>query len=177
MQKISWQENTAVYMGCGNPINFLNKMGALEIMIKNEETIHKLYKIYSKRFPDYTDFWWGLAVEETQHAIWIREFRSKIEEGSTHMADHRFDMNPLEKFHNYMNILLDTAEKQEMSLENALITALGIESNLIENRFFEVIGTDSEALKFVLNTLSFSTKEHLDRVWTVLDKTRKKNEL
>lgn len=147
-------------------------MDVLEMMAKNEEELRQLYKVYSEKFPDYKDFWWGLAVEETQHAIWIREFRSHVKEGRMEFNENRFDVDTIKVFRDYVKDMISHVQKQEMSLKGALNISLDIESGLIEKRFFEIFETDSEALKFVLNDLSNSTKRHFERIQKVLDKIR-----
>ena len=150
-----------------------SESGILEMMAVNEEKVSDLYKIYSEKFPDYRDFWTGLYVEEIEHAIWIREFRKKIKEGTVYFKEGRFNMYVIENFSNYMRRILDAAKKQEISLESALSTALDIEIALIENRFFEVFETDSEELKFMLKFLEDSTAKHRERVREAQNKARK----
>jgi len=151
-----------------------NKTDVLEMMAVNEEEIRQLYKIYSEKFPQYRDFWWGLAVEETQHAVWIRELRQRVNEGGhIYLSEDRFDIEAIKRFHDCVKVMLDVAEKREISLEEALSNSLSIEYNLIENKFFEVFEADSDVLKFVLKVLHTSTNEHKNRVQEALNKIRK----
>lgn len=150
-----------------------NKTDVLEMMAGNEEEIHQLYKIYSEKFPQYTDFWWVLAVEETQHAVWIRELNQRVNEGwHIYLSEDRFDIDAIKRFHDYVKSIIDVAKKREISLEEALSNSLSIEYNLIENKFFEVFEADSDVLKFVLKILYASTNEHKNRVQEALDKIR-----
>ena len=150
-----------------------NKTDVLEMLAKNEELINQLYNVYSGKFPDYKDFWRGLAVEETQHAVWIREFRSQVRQGHVQFNEDRFDVDIMGKLQDYVKDMINTAQEQEIPLKGALNIALDIESGLIEKRFFEVFETDAKELRFVLKVLSDSTKRHFDRIQKVSDKIRK----
>jgi len=141
----------------------------LEMMAENEKTISQLYKTYSEKFPDYEDFWFGLSAQEIEHATWLYELSSKVEDGFVHFRKDRFDINNIKKFHDYVNYILNHAQKQEISLESALVNALSIEYNLIERKFFEVFKGDAEELKLVLKLLYTSTSEHRNRVKKAFD--------
>jgi hypothetical protein len=112
-------------------------------------------------------------VEEIEHALWIREFSSKIKEGSAYFKEGRFNAYVIENFRGYLGDILDAAQKQEISLESALSTALDIETALIERGFFEVFETDAKELKFMLRFLDTSTRKHRDKVRGAWNKIRK----
>ena len=44
----------------------------LDQFVKQELLICELYKLFSKRYPDYTDFWTAMAIEEKQHAFLLK---------------------------------------------------------------------------------------------------------
>jgi hypothetical protein len=56
-------------------------MNVLEILVKNEESIAELYRVYASRFNEYRIFWNRMAKEELGHAAIIRKCISEIDEG------------------------------------------------------------------------------------------------
>jgi len=145
----------------------------LTMMVENEELVSELYRRYSEKFAVHEDFWFGLAVEEINHSIWIRDLNKKVLDGDVRFDESRFNMYALKNFRDYMNEMIGIANTQEVTLESALGTALNIESALIERKFFEVFESDSKELKEVLNLLAISTKRHADLVREFWNKTKK----
>jgi rubrerythrin len=134
----------------------------VRLLAENEELISDLYTAYAKRFPEHADFWSGLAVEERDHARWLRELGSRVEEGSLYVNEDRFRREPIRLFHEYLEGEL--RRQAPMPLARALSVALSTEQALIERRFFEVFETDSAELKHILRDLASATEEHVKQV-------------
>ncbi|MHC4156665.1 MAG: hypothetical protein ACYST6_17335 [Planctomycetota bacterium] len=136
----------------------------IEMLTKHEETIGQLYKAYAERYTDHRDFWLGLSADEDQHARWINELRSKIEDGSVHFNQDRFQIPPIRHSLNYVEKMLLKSVEADFELIEAFSTAWYIEDALLENKFFEVFETDSADLKETLRKLSEATEEHRQRI-------------
>lgn len=54
----------------------------LQMMVANEEAVSRLYEVYGSMFPEHEEFWFGLAMEEADHASWILELLHKVSKGS-----------------------------------------------------------------------------------------------
>jgi rubrerythrin len=136
----------------------------IEMLAGHERAIGRLYKVYAEKFPYYEDFWLAFSGEETQHANWINELQSKIEEGSIHFNQDRFQIPAIQHSLNYAQKMLAKAQESDLDLISALSTASSIEDALIENRFFEIFEADSAQLKETLRRLAEATEDHRRRI-------------
>ncbi|MHC4062523.1 MAG: hypothetical protein ACYSUC_01720 [Planctomycetota bacterium] len=136
----------------------------VEMLAKHEEAIGQLYKAYSERYTDHRDFWLGLSDDESQHARWINELHSKVEDGSVHFKQDRFQIPAIRHSLNYVEKMLFKSIEADFELIEAFSTAWYIEDALLENKFFEVFETDSADLKETLRKLSEATAEHRQRI-------------
>ncbi|MHC4645974.1 MAG: hypothetical protein ACYTBJ_10750 [Planctomycetota bacterium] len=136
----------------------------IEMLAAHELAIGQLYKAYAEKFPDYRDFWLGLSNDEEQHAHWIRQLQSKIEEGSVHFKHDRFQVRAIQHCLKYAQKILLESQEPDFKLMNALSTAWYLEDALIENKFFEVFETDSSELNETLRKLADATEGHRQRL-------------
>lgn len=136
----------------------------LEAMKEHEQSLAGLYELYAGKFPEYKDFWTELSLEEVQHAGWIDKLQADIEDSSEDFIVERFQIGAIQHSTEYVKKLMDTANQSDFVLINALSTALRLEEALMENKYFEVIETDSAKTKHTLAMLAQSTQEHCQRV-------------
>ena len=139
-----------------------NPQAIIALMAENEESVARLYEAYAGRFPEHAGFWSGLAAEERDHARWLRELGSRVEEGTLFVNEDRFRREPIRVFREYLEGEL--RRQGPVPLARALSVALSTEQALIERRFFEVFETDSAELKHVLHDLASATEEHVRKV-------------
>ena len=136
----------------------------LEAMKEHEQALAQLYEFYTGKFPEYKDFWNELSLEEVQHAGWIDKLQAGVENSSDDFVVERFPIGAIQHSTQYVKKLADTADQPDFVLINALSTALRLEEALMENKYFEVIETDSAKTKHTLNMLAQSTQQHYQRV-------------
>ena len=141
-----------------------NQIKTIEALANHEEAISELYRKYSDKFPDYEQFWLGLAEEEVLHAKWIRELRDDIEEGTVFFNEGRFNIVAIQTSLKYIRRQIVDSESQEISLIIALSLALDTEEALLERKYFEIFEGDSVRLKHVLQDLAEATDLHRDRI-------------
>ena len=144
----------------------------IEMLADHELAIGRLYKTYAEKFPYYKDFWLALSAEETQHANWINELQSKIEQGSIRFNPDRFQIPAIQHSLNYAQKMLARAQESDIDLISALSTASSIEDALIENRFFEIFEADSAQLKETLRRLAQATEDHRRRILKVKEENK-----
>ena len=144
----------------------------IEMMSMNEEGIRKLYEAYAEKFPDYRDFWSGLAKEEAEHALWISRLASRGKEGSILINEKRFNTAAIRTFSSYIDREITNAKSLPMSVVSALSVALYIEESIIEHNYFEVFEGDSVEFKKTLSDLASATKKHHDRIKEALRKAK-----
>jgi hypothetical protein len=144
----------------------------LEAMKEHELALARLYGLYAEKYPDYEDFWTSLSLEENQHAAWLDQLWSEIENGSEDIIVERFPIGAVQRSTEYVKKLEDTAYQPDFVLVNALSTALRLEEALMENKFFEVCEGDSAKTKLTLSLLAQSTLEHCLKVRELWQKHR-----
>ena len=136
----------------------------LEAMKEHEQSLAHLYERYATKFLEYKGFWTELSLEEVQHADWLDKLQAGIEGSSEDFIVERFPLGAIQHSTEYVKKLAETADQPDFVLINALSTALRLEEALMENKYFEVIETDSIKTKHTLAMLAQSTREHYQRV-------------
>ena len=74
----------------------------IEVMASNEEMIGQHYQVYAEKFKDYQDFWKRLAVEEGEHALWIRELNEEAQKGLMSIDEKRFNKESILEFQKHL---------------------------------------------------------------------------
>lgn len=141
-----------------------NQEDILELLAGNEETIGRLYTKYSQRFHEMEDLWNGLADDERNHAIWIRNLKEKTKNRESYVNPERFKPAAVKTFIAHTEKEIIEASKPGYQLINALSIAFFLEDSLIEKKYFEVISTDSADLKNLLQKLESATRKHALRI-------------
>lgn len=126
----------------------------ISLLGQQESTISRLYRGFSYIFEN-NDFWQKLANQENIHMQWIMSLKAS-EEAS--INKERFNIEAIKEMIDYENKLIQ--KQSELTLKQALGTALDIENSLLENKFFTVFDTDSDSLKKVLTDLAKDTDNH-----------------
>ena len=136
----------------------------LEAMKEHEQSLARLYERYALKFREYKGFWSELSLEEVQHARWIDKLQTDIKDSSEDFIVERFPLGAIQRSTEYVNKQADTADQPDFVLINALSTALRLEEAMMENKYFEVIETDSAKTKHTLAMLAQSTQEHYQKI-------------
>ncbi|MBM4446162.1 MAG: hypothetical protein FJ023_02255 [Chloroflexi bacterium] len=136
----------------------------IEMLAKNEEAVARLYRAYADRFPEYKDFWAGLAVDEVDHASELRRLCEIAGRRGLYPSEGRFNTTAISVFSSYLERESEPNRVKALSLINALSVAVYIEESIIEHKFFDVFETDSVELRHVLLNLAAETKKHLEQV-------------
>ena len=82
----------------------------IEMLAKNEKAVAQLYSAYADRFPEYRDFWSGLAVEEIGHADELYKLCVIAGEGSLYIKEGRFNTTAIGNFSSYVKGSLNLTE-------------------------------------------------------------------
>jgi len=144
----------------------------VELLAKNEESIGHLYQVYAERFPEYDEFWSGLAMEEIEHSNWIHDLMKKVREGSVYIVKGRFKEQAIDTFLGYLGREIAKAKAETIPLIESLSTALYIEKSLIERKYFEVFDSDSAELTHLLEDLRSATEWHVQKIEKVWNEHR-----
>ena len=146
-----------------------NKHDILTIYMNVEEAMSNLYKIYSKKFPDWYEFWFDLYMAEMKHAALIRGLSRRVESGEITFNDNRFDVIVISSALKNIGILESNAHGKDIEIKYALQVALDMENSLLEKNMYKIFETDSEALKKLLLHLHQETEEHKETVKKALE--------
>ena len=136
----------------------------IEAMKEHEQSLARLYELYAAKFPEYKGFWTELSHEEVQHADWLDKLQADIEDSSDDFIVERFPLGAIQRSTEFVKQQVDMADQPDFVLINALSTALRLEEALMENKYFEVIETDSIKTKHTLAMLARETREHYQRI-------------
>ena len=132
----------------------------MEMLIKHEEAISKLFEAYAQKFPEYKEFWSTVSWEEKDHAENIRKLSQMIEKGHAHFDLEKFKPSVIENSMDYIAKELVRAEQENISLRTALSVALNIEDAIIDGKVFEKFkGYTADAKRF-LRECAASFAEH-----------------
>ena len=142
----------------------------VELLAQNEEKVSVLYETYAGKFPEYEEFWSGLAKEEVGHAAWIRKLYSN---SAVSFNEERFKSKPVEISLKYLDEKIQEAQIQAIDLAGALSIAIELETNMIERDFFSVFDGDPDELKETFENLKTATQGHAERVRSLWLKKRK----
>jgi len=136
----------------------------LEAMKEHELAIAGLYEVYAEKFPEHKDFWTKFVHEEIKHADCISSLQIIVDESTEDFVVERFKIGAIENSTKYVKNLADTARQSDISLINAISTAIYLEQALIEKNYFEAIESDNAQTKQILSLLARDTKNHYDKL-------------
>jgi rubrerythrin len=144
----------------------------VELLLKNERAIAKLYAGCAERFPEHEMFWAKLAKEEVRHASIIEKILEKVDDKTIFIDETRFKMRPLEISVEYVSDVTDRLERGEVTLLGALAIASSIEDSIFEGNYFEIFKAESAGLNEKLKILKDETAEHKLKITEMLEKVR-----
>ncbi|MGM0688868.1 MAG: ferritin family protein [Bacillota bacterium] len=149
----------------------------MDLLLKHERAISKLYSMCAEQFPELSSFWDQLADEEKKHAAVLEKLLEKVDDHTLYLNDARFKIRPLEISLEYAEEVTGQVEKGNVNLIRALSIAHSIEDSLFESRYFEIFKGESAFLNQHLKQLQDEAADHRDRVKVMLDKARRGDEL
>jgi hypothetical protein len=138
----------------------------LELFVKQELLIEKLYKRFSERYPDYKRFWTKLAYEEYQHALIIQRLSENLSINSILFSQGNLRTTNLNSSINYIeNLIIDfTNNKSDFPIARSATIALQLEKGLWENKIFQCFEGDSEEVRRVLSSLHLEQEVHIRKI-------------
>jgi hypothetical protein len=137
----------------------------LELFMRQEILIGKLYKLFSYRYPEYKVFWTEMAMEERQHASWIRRLseldttdKFKFSQGELRSNDLASSIESIE------GLIGGVKNNREFSITQAVSMALLIEKALWEKKVFQCFEGDSDEVRRIMNTLNLEQEFHIKKL-------------
>jgi len=144
----------------------------LEASIELEQCMSELYFLYTKLFPEDSEFWWKLANEEVNHASLLKSGRIYLEKGILPKEMLHEDITVLKTTIKWIQMLIKKYTQTAPSFEDAYFEAIKLESSAGEFHFQVLMTeeTDSKIVK-IFQDLAGDDKDHNRRVLDLL--TRK----
>ncbi|MFW6011900.1 MAG: ferritin family protein [Desulfosalsimonas sp.] len=139
----------------------------LELMIKQESLLAKLYGLFAEQFPEHREVWKELNREEENHANWLRQLYDAGEKSIILFNDVRVKTPALRTYVAHLGHLIERAEKKELTLDRAVAYTLDFEKSLIEKNVFSHFDSASEKARSVLNRLRSETENHIKRIQAI----------
>lgn len=143
----------------------------IEKLAEHEETISKLYSLYSQRFTQQVELWGTLAWEELEHAKKIRELGEAIGKNQCSFNASAFNPKALEASLNYIRQQIEAVRTgKELTLINALSIALSIEKSIIDGKVFEAFTGFSDNTRTLIRELRKALDDHyrsIEETWNL----------
>ncbi len=141
-----------------------DQIQTIGMMAAHESAVADLYRAYSRRFPERSEFFDALAEDEVRHARMIAGFADDVKAGKVQIDPGRFSAATVLSSLDLVRKRVTEAGRAEITVLDALSTAKDLEHELIEQRYFEIAEGDAPELKGLLETLAAETDEHRQRV-------------
>lgn len=139
-------------------------MQPIDALVKIEETLAEIYRLFAKRFPAHRELWSRLAEDELDHAGWIRDLYGRVEGGTVSLKEEGFRLEGIQDFLQYAQERLKEAHEEKLPFMHALDMALDLESSLLERKFYQIFEADSEAIQQAFEDMDRQIREHAGRI-------------
>jgi hypothetical protein len=137
------------------------KTSTMGLHAEYERLLARLYTVFSRKFPD-ENLWEYLVEEEKKHEAWIKQIILKMID-ETIIYDNS-DESEEEIISSLVELkeTINTVSNNEITAEEALELAYGIENSLLEKEFFNKFSSDAPAINKILSQLKADTIKHRD---------------
>lgn len=115
----------------------------LDLLVRHEERIARLYQLYAERFPEEARRWSGVARQEETHAERIREWAARWEAGKAELSEVPFESAPVRVSMEFLSGAIREAEAGTPSLEEGVGVAIDVENTFIDREFFRIFESAS----------------------------------
>jgi len=133
------------------------ELDVLELLIRHELAIKRLYEACAVAFPERRDLWQGIAGDEQRHSDTLEALRSGDSADKGSWFGNRLKPQAIKSSIAYVEKQTARAEGGYLSLREALSVARDLETALLEKQFSRMSG--SAAAKVLLG-LAADTEGH-----------------
>lgn len=147
----------------------------VDLFVKQEFLIGKLYKLFSFRYPEYKVFWTEMAMEEHLHASWIKRLaeRDTTDKFSFAQGELRSDCLA-SSIDSIEGLIAGVRNDMKFSLTQALSMSLHLEKALWEKKVFQCFEGDSDEVRKVLDSLNAEQEIHIRKIEKIAFKSNQK---
>jgi hypothetical protein len=140
-------------------------LDTLNVMVESEKTVAEFYLLCSERFYEHHAFWTALAREELAHARVITRLIELVSIQPIEFTPGKSTpVDAIKSFIKRTESNIETIRQSELPLDKALLLAYQIENTFIELQYADVVKTENEEYKALLNQIISDTLKHKERV-------------
>ena len=136
----------------------------VELLIKQELLLSKLYKTFADKFPKHKDFWINISKAEIRHANWIEKLYEVEKKGIVIFDEGKIKTYTMKAFIEHVEKIISRTENNEINPINTFSYALDFEMALIEKNIFTHFDGLNEKAIGVLKALIAETKNHIEKI-------------
>ena len=136
----------------------------LEMLVRHELSLKRLYELFAARFPPQQDLWAGLAGDEQRHADALGTLRSAPAAVAWLTRDSGLKPQAIKSSIGYVESQTAKAQGSALTLLQALAIARDLESALIEKQFSKLSGSAPPEARAVVTVLATETAGHHKRI-------------
>jgi rubrerythrin len=133
----------------------------IELFIEQELLIASLYMRFSERYVVHKKFWLKLAVEEREHAEWIKHLLDGVETDKIFFSEGKTRTYTVSSSITYIKGLISEFDKKAFDIPKAAHIALDLEKALLEKNVFKCFDSDSIEVKRILEVLNKGQDDHI----------------
>lgn len=146
----------------------------IELFIEQELLVASLYMRFSERYLVHKDFWLKLAVEEREHAEWIKHLLDGIEADKIFFSEGKTRTYTVSSSIAYIKGLINEFDRKAFDIPKAAHIALDLERSLLEKNVFKCFDSDSIEVKRILEVLNKGQDDHIRMMENFSNEIREK---
>jgi hypothetical protein len=147
-----------------------NSLKALDVMVEAETAVAEFYSLCSEQFTEHTQFWSSLAKEEFAHAEVIRKLIHLVRiQPAQFTAGKSTPLEAVKAFVARTRSNIESMRRGDLPEDKALFIAYHIENIVIEAQYADVVSTENDEYKALLDQVLADTLRHKE---SVLGETR-----
>jgi hypothetical protein len=137
----------------------------VELFLKQEILIGTLYKLFANRYPEYRVFWTEMAMEEHQHASWIKRLTERDPTDKFNFSQGELRSDHLaSSIESIEGIISGFKNNKAFPITQAVSIALHLEKALWEKKVFQFFEGDSDEVRKIMDTLNLEQEIHIKKI-------------
>lgn len=137
----------------------------VELFLKQEFLIGKLYKLFAFRYPEYKDFWTEMALEEHLHASWIKRLTERDPTDKFRFSQGELRSGILaSSIESIEGLIRGVKNNKDYPIAQAVSLALHLEKALWEKKVFQCFEGDSDEVRKIMETLNLEQELHIKKI-------------
>ena len=145
----------------------------LELLENLELDISNLYKLFAQKFPAHKQLWDELSEDEVQHASYIKQLASFIQQGLVLFDEKTTKTFTIKTVRDAVKSTYQQTQANKLTAINALVYSLSLEDSILEKKLYDYFTTHDQSVADIINKIKLETKEHHQKVKNALEEAKK----